>query len=128
VETTPGGSAGSPDRQAGPADYHGVIIPETPTPAGKPLQAAAPEEPPYPVQPPWPAGETIPEPRPNKAPPFTPEQAAERRQVKMPWHDGDACAEIAIAKMSAEQRNRMAKRLVEQDLLEKARGESVQAG
>jgi ParB family chromosome partitioning protein len=31
VEATPRGPAGSPDRQAGPADYHGVIIPEAPS-------------------------------------------------------------------------------------------------
>ncbi|MFJ7297594.1 ParB/RepB/Spo0J family partition protein [Streptomyces collinus] len=128
IEATPGGPVGSPARKAGPADNQGVVTPEPPAPVGKPLQVAVPKELSPPERQPRPAGETIPEPRPNQASPATPEQGAERRQVKMPWHDGTACAEIAIAKMSAEQRNRMMQRLLEQAMLEKERGESVPAG
>jgi ParB family chromosome partitioning protein len=70
--------------------------------------------------------ETIPEPRTDEASangkPSTAELAGERRQVKMPWGDGVACAEIAISKMVPAERNRMAERLLQQALLEKEAG------
>lgn len=42
----------------------------------------------------------------------------ERRQVKMPWHDGAACADIAIQKMTPHERRRMMERLLEHQLAE----------
>jgi ParB family chromosome partitioning protein len=73
-----------------------------------------------------PKPETIPEPRADEASangkPSTAELAGERRQVKMPWGDGVACAEIAISKMVPAERNRMAERLLQQALLEKEAG------
>ncbi|MCZ7458245.1 ParB/RepB/Spo0J family partition protein [Streptomyces sp. WMMC940] len=47
-------------------------------------------------------------------------QPVPRRQVKMPWDDGVACAEIAIQKMSREQRARMVQRLLQQQRAEEA--------
>ncbi|MGY5103015.1 ParB/RepB/Spo0J family partition protein [Streptomyces sp. 900105245] len=44
------------------------------------------------------------------------EPAGERRQVKMPWHDGVACADIAIEKMTRQERKRMTQRLLQQEM------------
>jgi ParB family chromosome partitioning protein len=61
--------------------------------------------------------DSIPEPRATTVVPDG-EATGERRQVKMPWHDGAACADIAIKKMSREQRKRMMEKLLEQELAE----------
>lgn len=50
------------------------------------------------------------------------EAQPEPRQVKMPWHDGPACAEIAFVKMT-----RSARRLMTQRLLEMEAAEQEQA-
>lgn len=75
--------------------------------------------------------ETIPEPRtvtpspngqlaaPVESTPPDSDPAAQRRQVKMPWHDGEACAEIAIQKMQPMERRRMVERLLEQEKVDK---------
>jgi ParB family chromosome partitioning protein len=62
----------------------------------------------------------IPEPRVNGTVPDS-EPTGERRQVKMPWHDGVACAEIAISKMTTRERDRMTQRLLEQSREEDGR-------
>ena len=49
------------------------------------------------------------------------QDGAERRQVKMPWHDGDACADIAIAKMTREARRVLTRRLIEQEKADQER-------
>ncbi|MFJ3826028.1 ParB/RepB/Spo0J family partition protein [Streptomyces nodosus] len=59
----------------------------------------------------------VPEPGPGGLP-FGGGQPVPRRQVKMPWDDGVACAEIAIQKMSREERARMIQRLLEQQRAE----------
>jgi ParB family chromosome partitioning protein len=116
------------ERSAGPADYHGVIIPEAASgESTEPPPAVAVASQP-PAQSARPNVDAIPEPRPNGTSSSTAEQAAERRQMKMPWHDGEACAEIVIAKMSVTERNRMVQRLLEQALLEKERGQATPVG
>lgn len=49
-------------------------------------------------------------------------QAAKPPQVKMPWGDGVACAEIAISKMTRQERQRMLVRLQEQEEQERSAG------
>jgi ParB family chromosome partitioning protein len=56
--------------------------------------------------------EAIPEPRTNGVPQES-EPGGERRQVRMPWEDGEACAKLAIARMSEQERLRMTQHLVE---------------
>lgn len=58
-------------------------------------------------------------PQPPPAPVPVAQAEEERRQVKMPWHDGMACAEIAIRKMTPPERRRLAERLIQQDLAER---------
>lgn len=113
---------------AGPADYHGVIIPggSQPSPGAPEPAAPAVQEPrPAPVtrQPdpaPGPAGqESVPGPRGDAVPaaPVVEKQAT----AKMPWHDGDACAEIADVKMTRAERNRMMHRLIEKEKADQER-------
>jgi ParB family chromosome partitioning protein len=74
-------------------------------------------KPPSPV-PGRPLGEALPEPRSNGVPQDA-EQVGERLQPAMPWGDGDAFAELVIAKMTQEQRHRMMMRLIEHSRREK---------
>ena len=107
----------APTRESGPADYHGVIIPDagpptvpaTPPPAEPDLAAAPAPDLQVPER-------QVPEPR--VTPPLDAQAQGEleRRQVKMPWHDGRACAEIAIQRATRDQRKRMMDRLMEQEL------------
>ncbi|MBT2417991.1 ParB/RepB/Spo0J family partition protein [Streptomyces sp. ISL-22] len=69
---------------------------------------------------PDPSAQPTPEHRPADVPAWGGQPGA-RRQIKMPWDDGVACAEIAIQKMSREQRARMIQRLLEQQRTEEAR-------
>ena len=62
-----------------------------------------------------PAAPHLPDPRSNGAP-EEPDGAAERRVVKMPWHDGPACAEIVLQKMPPRELRRMMERLLEHRL------------
>lgn len=60
----------------------------------------------------------VPEPRSDTAPasPPTGQPEAERRVVKMPWHDGLACADIVLEKMAPPELHRMMERLLEHRL------------
>lgn len=94
-------------------DYHGVIIPKTETahPAGPmappagPARQAPPGDPADTVPVPVPAGEQFPEADSPAGQPAGP------RQIKMPWDDGVAVAELAIRKMTRGQRRRLLARL-----------------
>lgn len=127
---------------AGPADYHGVIIPEAP-PAAREAPAAAQtqgrtvvEQQGQPagserLETPASASERLPDPRSEESDDGRSESAdgQGRRQAKMPWDDGEACAEIAIAKLSATERRRMTARLVEYEAQQSGRRPaSVEAG
>jgi ParB family chromosome partitioning protein len=111
------------DRSSGAADHHGVIIPEPAQAGDRAAQAASRPQPDTGViQETGP--ETQPAPRSSGEPSAVDAQPGtdvglERRQVKMPWTDGVACAEIAIRKMDPQERRRMVERLLEQDLLER---------
>ncbi|MDX2947912.1 ParB/RepB/Spo0J family partition protein [Streptomyces caniscabiei] len=61
----------------------------------------------------------LPEPRSQQSP--EPQDQEGRRQTKMPWDDGAACAEIVIAKMPRPERLRMMDRLLEYQMAENTR-------
>ena len=106
----------SPPAEPAPA---APAAPETPlsaTDSGAPAEGRSAPGRPTPVQP---VERRLPEPRPQEQPatPLAePSDGQERRQVKMPWHDGVACADIAIHKMTPQERRRMVERLLEYQL------------
>ncbi|MEW2402217.1 ParB N-terminal domain-containing protein [Streptomyces sp. NPDC046862] len=80
-------------------------------------QEPAPAEPTERPEAPTAAPDRVPEPRSDDSP-LEAQPGQERRQVKMPWHDGVACADIAIDKMTRHERSRMMERMREHDLAE----------
>jgi ParB family chromosome partitioning protein len=71
----------------------------------------------------------VPEPRPQEQPVPVPEPEpepdSEVRRTVMPWTDGEACAEIVIAKMSPVERGRMVQRLLEKQREEEGRRQAT---
>ena len=98
AQAQPGAPSEEQGRTAGPADYHGVIIPGEPTgPADGPL--------PPPVR-----QDSVPEPRPaGPQPPALPE---ERKPVMFPYDDGAFAAQLLIERMPAEEFDKMAGRVL----------------
>ncbi|MET9370617.1 ParB/RepB/Spo0J family partition protein [Streptomyces griseoflavus] len=92
------------ERSAGPAEYHGVIIPETaPAPAALPSPPVVPgATPPSPVR--EPATESVPEPRTGTAEPATANaEAAQPKQPKrLPYDDAFYCVHHLHQKMTPE--------------------------
>ena len=104
---------------AGPGAY-AVSTPETPT-AGEQGTAEGPKPAPlgaYGVstqQTPAPADAPVPVPAAREAAAPTPAATApagSKPVVKMPWHDGDGVADIVLARMTADQRDILVKRLL----------------
>lgn len=95
------------------ANYHAVIIDEA-EPTQQTLEPSSPKPVPVPTPP---TVREVPEPRTATAETVAPEPPAVpvKPQVKMPWDDGLACAALAIAKMSREQRIVMRERLEEEE-------------
>lgn len=76
-----------------------------------------------------PEEQRVPEPRPQEQPAPVPvpvaEPDSEVRRTKMPWDDGEACAEIVIAKMSPGERGRLVQRLLEKQREEQGRQQAT---
>jgi ParB family transcriptional regulator, chromosome partitioning protein len=101
------------ERSAGPADYHGVIIPETPTdPATSPVTAPAmsqtsapgPSAPTSPAEHGQAAPEAIPEPRTGAAEPSpaNAEAAGPKQPKRLPYDDAFYCVHHLHKKMTPE--------------------------
>lgn len=92
------------EREAGPADYHGVIIPDraAPEPAPTAPVVATPPADSTPREDAPQAGERVPEPREETAT-AGPTPAEERRLVKFPYNDGLAACGFLIQRMPAEE-------------------------
>nr|WP_196790276.1 ParB/RepB/Spo0J family partition protein [Streptomyces caniscabiei] len=136
AQAAPAKPAARDTAQAGPADYHAVIIPEA-SPAAREAPASAESQSRTVVEQQGPpaaserretpsasASERLPEPRSEETGDDSRSEPADgqgRRQAKMPWDDGEACAEIAIAKLSATERRRMTARLVEYEAQQSGR-------
>jgi ParB family chromosome partitioning protein len=92
------------ERSSGPADYHGVIIPD-PVPQEPPAPPAPASGPQVKAERP----EAIPEPR--EAPPSSETEA--RPEPKLfPYHDGDEAGNLLLFKMPPEQRDKVLDKLL----------------
>lgn len=92
------------DRQAGPADYHAVIIPERQETDPAPTPAIAPPGRPDSVPEPREAAHPVPEP---SAPP------GDRKPVRFPYEDGRAVTQLLIDRMPEGEFVAMMPRLIE---------------
>ncbi|MFG2276743.1 ParB/RepB/Spo0J family partition protein [Streptomyces chartreusis] len=101
---TPVVPAAEPVRESGPADYHGVIIPDRPaapatSPAAPPPSAVGDQDATV-------RQDSVPEPRPAGPPPISP--GGERKPVMFPYDDGAFAARLLIERMPAEEFDKMA--------------------